>query len=205
MRGSLRSEPSRWRAGLWSRAPAGALGWLAIILLLCRVGQVIESVSDASLSPLRFLERSAEVWSDRPAVSDGARSWSYAAHADRVARLAGALRAEFGIRPGDRVAALLPNIAAMLEVHYAVPGTGAILVPLNTRLTAGDYSYILEHSGATAIIAATALATPLQEALSSIGAASRPQVLWVDSQGAESCDYETLIAGAQGRRARLPG
>ena len=167
-------------------------------------GQVIESVSDASLSPLRFLERSAEVWSDRPAVSDGARSWSYAAHADRVARLAGALRAEFGIRPGDRVAALLPNIAAMLEVHYAVPGTGAILVPLNTRLTAGDYSYILEHSGATAIIAATALATPLQEALSSIGAASRPQVLWVDSQGAESCDYETLIAGAQAGALAYP-
>ena len=49
-------------------------------------------------------------------------------------RLAGALR-ELGVEPGDRVATLLPNVAAMLELHYAVPGIGAVLVPLNTRLT----------------------------------------------------------------------
>jgi fatty-acyl-CoA synthase len=156
----------------------------------------IESVSDAPLSPLSFLVRSAEVWSDRPAVRDGERSWTYGAHSDRVRRLAGALRAELGIGTGDRVAALLPNVSAMLEVHYAVPGTGAVLVPLNTRLTAGDYAYILGHSGARAIIAATTLAAPLEEALELIGPSQRPEIVWVDLDGAESCNYETLIASA---------
>ena len=84
---------------------------------------------DAPLSPLNFLERSADVWAARPAVTDGARSWTYAEHADRVRRLAGALRADVGIRTGDRVATLLPNLAAMLELHYAVPGVGGVLVP----------------------------------------------------------------------------
>ena len=62
------------------------------------------------------------------------------------------------MEPGDRVATLLPNVAAMLELHYAVPGIGAVLVPLNTRLTADDYAYILEHSGAKLVFADPELA-----------------------------------------------
>ena len=157
---------------------------------------VIEVVSDSPLSPLRFLARSAEVWGERPAVREGARSWSYAEHSDRVHRLAGALRTELGIAAGDRVAALLPNVAAMLEVHYAVPGAEAVLVPLNTRLTAGDYSYILEHSGAKAVIAATSLRGPLEEALSALAPAGRPQVVWVDLAEPARCDYEALVSAA---------
>src|SRR4051794_32098647 len=104
-------------------------------------------VAESVLTPLRFLERSAQVWAGRPAVVAGERTFTYAEHHDRVRRLAGALKA-LGVEPGDRVAALLPNVHAMLELHYAVPGIGAVLVPLNTRLTPEDYGYILQHSRA---------------------------------------------------------
>src|SRR5258705_6390951 len=85
--------------------------------------------SDAPLTPLSFLERSALVWADRPAVTDGGRTWTYAEHHERVRRLAGALRDELAVAAGDRVAALLPNVAPLLELHYAVPGAGAVLCP----------------------------------------------------------------------------
>ena len=94
----------------------------------------------APLTPLSFLERSADVWAARPAVVDGTRSWTYAEHHERVRRAAGVLRNALGIAGGDRVATLLPNLAAMLELHYAVPGAGGVLVPMNTRLTGTDYA-----------------------------------------------------------------
>jgi fatty-acyl-CoA synthase len=154
----------------------------------------IHDVSDAPLTPLSFLERSADVWADRPAVVDQGRAWTYAEHHDRVGRLAAALRSEVGVVAGDRVAALLPNVVAMLELHYAVPGTGAVLVPLNTRLTAGDYAHILRHSGATAIVAATVLREPLEEALERLGH-DAPRVIWVDD--GDGSDYERLIQDAE--------
>jgi fatty-acyl-CoA synthase len=121
------------------------------------------SVSESVLTPLRFLERSAAVWAERPAVVSGERTWTYAEHLDRVCRAAGALRA-LGVRAGDRVATLLPNVPEMLELHYAVPAIGAVLVPLNTRLAPSDYAYILEHSGAEVVVAADELRELLAEA-----------------------------------------
>src|SRR6188472_2885143 len=114
-------------------------------------------VASSVLTPLRFLERSAQVWADRPAVVSGEETFSYAQHHERVRRLAGALRG-LGIEPGDRVATLLPNVHAMLELHYAVPGIGGVLVPLNTRLTRDDYAYILDHAGAKLVFADPELA-----------------------------------------------
>src|ERR687888_74092 len=111
------------------------------------------SASTAPLSPLSFLVRSADVWAARPAIREGRREWTYAEHYERVRRAAGALRAELGIDVGDRIATLLPNVAAMLELHYAVPGAGGVLVPLNTRLAPAEYAYILTHSGSKAIVA----------------------------------------------------
>jgi fatty-acyl-CoA synthase len=119
-------------------------------------------VASSVLTPLRFLERSAQVWADRPAVVSGEETFSYSQHHERVRRLAGALQ-RLGIEPGDRVAALLPNVHAMLELHYAVPGIGAVLVPLNTRLTPGDYDYILDHSGAKLVVVAPELREQLPE------------------------------------------
>jgi fatty-acyl-CoA synthase len=110
-------------------------------------------VSTSVLTPLRFLERSASVWKDRPAVVSGKDSWTYAEHYDRVRRAAAVVRDELGIGEGDRLAVLLPNVAQMLELTYAVPGVGGVLVPLNTRLADAEYDYILEHSGAKVLVA----------------------------------------------------
>jgi fatty-acyl-CoA synthase len=152
-------------------------------------------VSDAPLTPVAFLERSADVWAERPAVRDGRRSWTYAEHHERVRRLAGGLGVELGIRAGDRVAALLPNVAPMLELHYAVPASNAVLVPLNTRLSGAEYAYILEHCGASVVIAATTLRAPLEEALVQLGAPG-PRVVWVEPEGDGSDEYESLLAAA---------
>jgi fatty-acyl-CoA synthase len=149
----------------------------------------MRDVSDAPLTPLSFLERSADVWADRPAVVDGDRAWTYAEHHERVRRVAAALRTELGIRRGDRVAALLPNVAALLELHYAVPGAGAVLVPLNTRLAAPEYAHILEHSGASLVVAAESLRAPLEAALERLGDRT-PRVLWAGEE------YERLIGAA---------
>jgi len=81
------------------------------------------------------------------AVVSGTRSWTYSEHHERVRRAAGALVGELGVVAGDGVATLLANVPAMLELHYAAPGVGATLVPLNARLAPSEYAYILEHSG----------------------------------------------------------
>src|SRR4051795_10009747 len=119
-------------------------------------------VSSSVLTPLRFLERSARVWRDRPAVVDGKQTWSYAEHDERVRRAAAAVRDELEIGEGDRVAVLLPNVHSMLELHYAVPGVGGVLVPLNTRLADKEYEYILEHCGAKVLVADRELDTDLR-------------------------------------------
>ncbi len=146
-------------------------------------------VAGSVLTPLRFLERSARVWAQRPAVVSGGRTFTYAEHHDRVRRLAGAL-SELGVEPGDRVATLLPNVASMLELHYAVPGIGAVLVPLNTRLTADDYGYVLEHSGARLVVVAPELERQLP------GPAPRAIV--------DGDEYERLLAGAEPAELRRP-
>src|SRR3954471_5014674 len=147
-------------------------------------------VAESVLTPLRFLERSARVWAGRPAVVSGERTFTYAEHHERVRHLAGALKA-LGVEPGDRVATLLPNVHAMLELHYAVPGIGAVLVPLNTRLTPDDYAYILEHSGAKLVV----VAPDLQEQLP--GDAPRALV--------DGDEYERLLSEAQPAALERPG
>ncbi|MDX6717558.1 MAG: hypothetical protein QOH30_4116 [Baekduia sp.] len=160
------------------------------------------SGSDAPLSPLHFLERSARVWGTRPAVRDRGVERTYAELLDRVQRAAAALRDELGVTPGDRVATLLPNVGPMLELHYAVPGASGVLVPLNTRLSAGEYTYILEHSGACVVVAYAPLRDVLDEALAALGDRA-PAVLWVaEDPGAGA--YEELLAATAGRPLELP-
>src|SRR5688572_14956299 len=116
------------------------------------------------LTPLRFLQRSASVFRQKPAVVYGDRSWTYPELAERVNRLASALTMA-GVERGDRVAFLVPNIPAMLEGHFAVPLAGAILVAINTRLSAPEVEYILDHSGARALVVDTELAHLVEPAL----------------------------------------
>src|SRR5438132_40243 len=120
------------------------------------------------LTPLRFLQRSAAVFRTKPAVVYGERSWTYPEFEARVNRLASALR-RAGIERGDRVACLLPNVPAMLDAHYGVPLAGAVLVSINTRLSADEIGYILEHSGAKLLIVDTELARVLEPAGDRLG------------------------------------
>jgi fatty-acyl-CoA synthase len=99
------------------------------------------------LDPTSFLRRSAAIHPERIAVVDGDVRRSYAQLLERVDRLASALRAR-GLERHDRVAALCPNAAELLELHHAVPAAGGVLVAINFRLSAAEVGYILEHSGA---------------------------------------------------------
>jgi fatty-acyl-CoA synthase len=106
----------------------------------------------SELTPLAFLERSTQVFQERVAVVDGDRAYSYGELGDRVNRLcSGLIRA--GVERGDRVAFLAPNSSPLLEAHFAVPMAGAILVAINTRLSADEVAYILDHSGAQILFA----------------------------------------------------
>ncbi|NYD52172.1 fatty-acyl-CoA synthase [Actinomadura luteofluorescens] len=104
-----------------------------------------------ALTPLAFLERSAQVFPGKTAYVHGDRRATYAEFAAETTRLANALRAS-GIEPGDRVAYLAPNIPELLVAHFAVPLAGAVLVAINTRLAPDEIRYILDHSGAKALV-----------------------------------------------------
>ena len=109
------------------------------------------SVNHAPLSPLSFLERSVLVYPDKPAIIHGESVITYAQYSERIQRLAAALRAS-GVGRGDRVAILAPNVPAMLDAKFGPMRIGAVLVPLNTRLTSREIAYILNHSGAKVLI-----------------------------------------------------
>ncbi len=103
------------------------------------------------LTPIVFLFRAARIAADRPAVVHGDLRLTYGQVARRCRRLAGAL-VHHGIGVGDTVAALLPNIPAMLECHFGVPMAGAVLNPINTRLDAETIAFILDHGEARVLI-----------------------------------------------------
>src|SRR5689334_19147658 len=103
------------------------------------------------LTPLGFLERSASVFPDHTAIIHGPLRRSYAEFYARSRRLGSAL-AKRGIKRGDTVAVLLANTPAMLECHYGVPMTGAVVNTLNTRLDAPIISFSLDHGEAKVVI-----------------------------------------------------
>ena len=86
----------------------------------------------APLTPLSFLERAADVWPTRTAVIHGRWRADYAELRRRCRRLAAALAGR-GVRPGDTVAVMLPNVPAMVEAHYGIPMAGAVINALNVR------------------------------------------------------------------------
>jgi fatty-acyl-CoA synthase len=118
---------------------------------------VEEAVHLSRLTPLSFLERTAYAFPERIGVIDGDRRQTWAALRERVRSLAAALQAN-GIEKGDRVAFLAPNTSELLEAHYGVPAAGAVLVAINTRLTADEIAYIVRHSGARVLVVDPVLA-----------------------------------------------
>ena len=101
----------------------------------------------APLSPLEFMRRARRLYGEREAVVDGDAQFSYAQFFDRCDRWGAAMQG-IGIARGDRVAYVAPNTHAQLESFYAVPTIGAVLVPVNYRLSVAEFAYILNHSGA---------------------------------------------------------
>ena len=104
------------------------------------------------LTPLEFARRARRLYGGREAVVDGTLRCTYSEFLERADRWSSALQA-LGVGPGDRVAYIAPNTHAQLESFYAVPQIGAVLVPINYRLTADDFVYLIQHSGARVVCA----------------------------------------------------
>jgi fatty-acyl-CoA synthase len=122
----------------------------------------------AALTPLGFLARAAAIYPQKLAVIDGERRFTYRQFDERCRRFADALRRR-GIRPGDTVAVMAPNVPALLEAHYAVPMAGAVLNALNYRLDARSIGFILGHGNAKLLIADREFGPLAQGALRELG------------------------------------
>jgi fatty-acyl-CoA synthase len=116
------------------------------------------------LTPLSFLARAAEVYPDHTAIVHGKRSWTYREFFTRAKKLASALQKR-GIKRGDTVAVVLPNVPAMLEAHYGVAMAGAVLNSINTRLDAAIVAFTLDHGEAKVLITDREFAKVVKEAL----------------------------------------
>ncbi|MDA1183884.1 MAG: long-chain-fatty-acid--CoA ligase [Acidobacteria bacterium] len=102
------------------------------------------------LTPMEFAHRARRLYADREAVIDGTLRLTYGQFFDRCDRWSAVLQS-LGVQPRDRVVYIAPNTHAQLESFYAVPQIGAVLVPLNYRLTPDDFAYMIEHSGACVV------------------------------------------------------
>ncbi|MCX8134808.1 MAG: acyl-CoA synthetase [Roseococcus sp.] len=155
-----------------------------------------QAANHQPLTPLLFLERTAQVFPDHPAVAYGAIRYGYRALRDRCARLAHAL-AKLGLGRGDTVAVLLPNIPEMVECHFGVPMAGCVLNTINTRLDAATIAYILDHGEAQALILDREWAPLVRAALAQCSA--RPAIIEVNDREAPSQetlggqDYEAFL------------
>ena len=156
------------------------------------------SASFEALTPTSFLLRSGRVYADREAVVDDDRRFTYGELLDRSLRLAGALR-NMGVPEGGRVAVLAPNTHVLLEAHYGVPFAGAVLVALNTRLTAADLSFIVSHSGAQVLVYDYEFESVAKDISSRLG-----KELRLVRAGRHDDQYEHLLASA-GRYLRAVG
>src|SRR6266566_4664487 len=151
------------------------------------------------LTPLKFLQRCAEVFPDHAAVIHGAGKSSYREFYARASRLGSAL-VKRGISRGDTVAVMLANTPAMLEAHYGVPMAGAVLNTLNTRLDAAIIAFTLDHGEAKVLITDREFSRTIKEALAL--AKVRPLVIDYDDpeftgpgERLGSVEYEAFLAG----------
>ena len=161
------------------------------------------------LTPLSFLERAASVFPDHTAIIHGLRKWNYADFYARARRLASALT-KSGIERGDTVSVMLANTPAMLEAHYGVPMTGAVLNPLNTRLDPRIIAFTLDHADTKILITDREFSKPIKDALGL--AKVKPLVIDYDDpeftgpgERLGSREHEEFLAGGEADFAwRIP-
>ncbi len=154
------------------------------------------------LSPMGFVERSAEVFGDLTAVIHGQRRYTWAQTRERAARLAAALQA-LGVGRGGTVSVMLPNTPEMIEAHYAVPAIGAVINTLNTRLDAHLLAWQMAHCEAQVLITDREFAPTMAMALQALRTEHGRELVVIDVADAEytgagdllgSHEYEALLA-----------
>jgi fatty-acyl-CoA synthase len=166
---------------------------------------MFEHVWFEALNPLAFLERSALVYANKPAVIYGDVRYTYAELYTRVNRLAGALK-QAGVQKGERVAFLVPNLPPMLEAHYGPLRLGAILVAINIRLSPREIAYILNHSGAKVLVFDSEFAPTVRPIAADIpGVETFVQVVDTAPKADDirGPDYETFLATAPAGEHRV--
>ncbi len=141
------------------------------------------------LTPLDFLRRSAMVYPDKTAVVYGPLRRSWAEVERRARALASALVNE-GIRPGEVVSVLAFNTPTMLEAHFGIPGAGAVLNAINTRLDAPTVAFILEHAESRLFLVDRGLSAVARAALDRMDAVGKrpPRVVWIDDPAAQGVE-----------------
>ena len=149
------------------------------------------SANFTALSPVSFVERSAEIFGDLSSVVHGHRKYTWAQTRDRSARLAAALRS-LGVQRGTTVSAMLPNTPEMVEVHYAVPALNAVLNPLNTRLDAALIAWQLNHCECAVLITDREFAPVMAKALDILKTQFGRSIVVIDV-----CDSEYTGPGEQ--------
>src|SRR5664279_2263403 len=160
------------------------------------------------LTPLSFLARSAAVYPDHVSAVYEDRRFTWSETYQRCRRFASFL-ADRGIGCGDTVAAMLPNIPAMNEAHFAVPMTGAVLNALNIRLDPASIAFQLDHGGAKVLLVDPEFSGVISDALALM---SGPQPFVVDVDDAAfaggqrigAIEYEDAIAAARPGFAATP-
>src|SRR5258707_222784 len=149
---------------------------------------------ETPLTPMDFARRARKLYGEREGVVDGELRLTYAQFFDRCDRWSSVLQ-RLGVRRGDRVAYLAPNMHAQLESFYALPQIGAVLVPLNYRLTANDFVYLINHSGARVVCAHADYLAAVDSIRTQIPAVEHFVAL--EGERAGWLGYETLVAEAQ--------
>ena len=119
------------------------------------------------LTPLSHLRRASTVFPDRTAVIYGSHRKSYREYHQRCSQLASALK-KIGVKSGDVVATVLPNIPAQAEAHFGVPACGAVLNTINTRLDTNTITYIFEHGEAKVVLADTQFLSVIEDAIENL-------------------------------------
>jgi fatty-acyl-CoA synthase len=163
------------------------------------------------LTPLEFMRRTRKLYANREGVVDGHERWTYGEFFDRCDRFSSALQ-RLGVKQGDRVAYISPNTHAQLESFYAVPQIGAVLVPINFRLTADDFRYLICHSGAKVVCASADYLPAIESIRADLtevrhfigldtpkGVSPQGTLNQASPQGVPTgwLAYETLVAGAE--------
>jgi fatty-acyl-CoA synthase len=141
------------------------------------------------------MRRARRLYANREGVVDGDTRWTYGEFFDRCDRWSSALQA-LGVRKGDRVAYIAPNTHAQLTSFYAVPQIGAVLVPINYRLVADDFKYLIQHSGAS-VVCADADYLDAVDSIAGDLPGVRHSVALAGARGRWR-DYDELMAAASG-------